>query len=368
MWHEIREQAVDVPDISGLEGGFGSIHRLPPTRYVARYRGSDGVIHSAPLTFDTKAQAYVWLATVRADMSRGLWRPPTEKPLTFGEYAESWVTDRTLKPTTRSHYRRILTRHLLPTFGPMPLKSITPDVVVDWHSKRGTDTPTKRAHEYALLRSILGSAVKDHLIDWSPCNIGGAGNSRRAHRIRTATLEELTALTQAMPERYRLMVTLAAWCALRFGELTELRRGDIDLHDGVIRVRRGVFRVDGASTLPSPKADAETRDVAIPPHIVAAISAHLSATVSRGCDELLFPAADGVSHLATSTFYGRKAMTTQRGFGFNAAREAAGRPDLRLHDLRHTGAVLAAQAGATLSELMSRLGHSSAGAARRPSL
>lgn len=50
---------------------------------------------------------------------------------------------------------------------------------------------------------------------------------------------------------------------------------------------------------------------------------------------------------------------------FYRARQAAGRPDLRWHDLRHTGAVLAAQTGATLAELMSRLGHSTAGAAIR---
>ena len=43
----------------------------------------------------------------------------------------------------------------------------------------------------------------------------------------------------------------------------------------------------------------------------------------------------------------------------------AGRPDLRFHDLRHTGAVLAAQTGATLAELMGRLGHSTPGAAMR---
>ena len=43
----------------------------------------------------------------------------------------------------------------------------------------------------------------------------------------------------------------------------------------------------------------------------------------------------------------------------------AGRPDLRFHDLRHTGAVLAAQTGATLAELMGRLGHSTSSAAMR---
>lgn len=44
---------------------------------------------------------------------------------------------------------------------------------------------------------------------------------------------------------------------------------------------------------------------------------------------------------------------------------AAGRPDLRFHDLRHTGATLAAATGATLAELMTRLGHSTPAAALR---
>lgn len=47
------------------------------------------------------------------------------------------------------------------------------------------------------------------------------------------------------------------------------------------------------------------------------------------------------------------------------ARCVAGRPDPRWHDLRHTGAVLAASTGATLAELMARLGHSTPSAALR---
>lgn len=50
---------------------------------------------------------------------------------------------------------------------------------------------------------------------------------------------------------------------------------------------------------------------------------------------------------------------------WDAARRAAGRPDLRLHDLRHTGAVEAARHGATLAELMGRLGHTTPAMALR---
>ena len=66
----------------------------------------------------------------------------------------------------------------------------------------------------------------------------------------------------------RLMVLLAAWCGLRFGELTELRRSDVDLKNGRIKIRRAVVRVDGKAIVGTPKSDAGTRDVAIPPHLL----------------------------------------------------------------------------------------------------
>lgn len=48
---------------------------------------------------------------------------------------------------------------------------------------------------------------------------------------------------------------------------------------------------------------------------------------------------------------------------FKRTRTVAGRPVLRLHDLRHTGATMGDQAGATLAELVNRLGHSDVRAA-----
>jgi integrase len=95
-------------------------------------------------------------------------------------------------------------------------------------------------------------------------------------------------------------------------------------------------------------------DVAIPPHITPAVERHLAEYVGASADSLLFPAKRG-GHLQPSTFK----------LYFYKARAKAKRPDLRFHDLRHSGAVMAAQAGATLAELMSRLGHSTPAAALR---
>jgi len=96
--------------------------------------------------------------------------------------------------------------------------------------------------------------------------------------------------------------------------------------------------------------------VAIPPHLIPVVRAHLKNNAGKGKDALLFPAAAySNAHMAPSTLYK----------GHYPARRAAGRDDLRWHDLRHTGAVLAAQTGATLAELMGRLGYSTPGAAMR---
>jgi len=337
--------------------GFGAIRKLPSGRWQASYVGPDTIRHQAPVTFETSEDAEGWLTDRRREIKNEDWTPPRSKrAVTFGDHAERWLTNRKLKPRTRYHYRKLLDAKILPTFKNVALKHMTADLIDDWHYRMGESTPTSRAHAYGLLRTILGDAVQRRLIDYNPCHIRGAGNSKRVKQIEPATLPEIEALTKAMPERYQLMILLAAWCGLRFGEITELRRKDVDTTHGVVKVRRAVVRVDGEFVVGTPKSDAGTRDVTIPPHLLPIVRAHLASNITGGRDGLLFPAAgDPSKHLAPATLYRV----------FYKAREAAGRPDLRFHDLRHTGAVLAASTGASLAELMARLGHSTAGAAMR---
>ena len=130
---------------------------------------------------------------------------------------------------------------------------------------------------------------------------------------------------------------------------------DVDVATGTVRVVRALSWVGGEPIVGTPKSAAGTRVVSIPPHILPAIAHHLDTMTTPAADALLFPGRDGVSHLQPSTMHRHWRM----------AREAAGRPDLRVHDLRHTGATMAARAGATLAELQEWLGHSSVNAALR---
>ena len=352
LLHATREHRLAKPRARKQREPFGRIRKLPSGRHQAAYIGPDLALHRPAGTFETLLDARAWLSQERRSIDAGTWTPParrnTSRPATLGAFAPRWLADRQLKPRTRDLYRRLLDQKILPTLADAALKDITTLTVRDWYATLDPDQPTRRAHAYALLRTILGSAVTDGLIAVNPCHIRGAGASKRKHQIEIATPDQLQTIIEALPDRYAAMILLATWCALRFGELTELRRGDIDLKRGRIHVRRAVTWVDGQPIVGAPKSDAGIRTVAFPPHLVPAVRDHLAEHTAWGKDALLWPAAQKGGQLAHGTFFKT----------WDKARKAAGRPDLRLHDLRHTGAVYAAQAGATLAELMGRLGHS----------
>jgi integrase len=316
--------------------------------------------HTGPGTFLAKIDAEAWLSAEQRLIALNIWTPPSVRnrpsvgPVLFGEYAETWLLERDLLPRTRAHYRQLLDRLILPRFADVPVKDITPVAVRTWYANLEKGKPTLRAHAYGLLRTILNTAVTDELVASNPCHVRGAGITKRVKKIKTPSQDELARLVVEMPPRYRGMVLLASGCALRFGEITELRRKDVDLKAGVLHIRRAVAWVDCRPVVGKPKSEAGIRDVAIPPHLIPALRAHLAEHAQWGRDGLLFPSAAG-RHLPTSSLYKV----------FYPARARAGLPDLRFHDLRHQGATWAASTGATLAELMARLGHSTPAAAMR---
>ena len=321
------------------------------------------------MTFGSKDDAIAWLSARRADIEMQVWAPEvaargvaSRTVPTLQAYADVWLETRKTKgagfdPPPGAQYRMLLAKFIYPTFGEERIDKISNEDVNDWYDVVAPGRETIRAQSYSLLRTIFASAASERphpLIPYNPAHIRGAGNTKRVHHVEPATLDELRVIVAELPDRYKLMALLAAWCAMRFGELAELRRGDIDLRTNRVKVRRGVVRVGGEFIIGQPKSDAGVRDVAFPPHLMPLVKDHLSKNTAPGRDALLFPAsADENSHIAPSTLYRV----------YYPAREAAGRKDLRWHDLRHTGAVLAAQTWATLAELMGRLGHTTPGAA-----
>ena len=344
---------------------FGNVSKLPSGRWRARYpdpsyRGPDRAPWiNAPTTFLTKGDANAWVSAREAEIIEHRWRPappPARPAQTFADYSARWLAGRELKPSTIREYTGIM-KHLVAAFGTRYVDEIAGADIREWYATLDRTKPAARAHLYALLHNVLNGAVEDELIDVNPCRIRAAGTTKRLRKVQPATLAQLANLVAELPDRYRVLILTAAWCALRFGELTELRRHDIELADddgaAWLHIRRAVtWPTAHTPVVSTPKSDAGIRDVAIPPHLVPLIRAHIERYAMPGPDGLVFPNTEG-SHMHHGSMYKV----------FRRARKAIGRSDLRFHDLRHTGATMAAQAGATMRELMDRLGHSTPQAA-----
>ena len=208
------------------------------------------------------------------------------------------------------------------------------------------------AKSYRLLHAVLNTATEDGLIRRNPCHIKGAGQEDSAER-QVISLGTLLKLLDLVPPRYRALVLLATFASLRFGELAGLRRRELDLEQCTVRVAISTAETDDGRLIDDdPKSVAGRRTVSFPKEVAPELRWHLATFAEPGPDGLVFVGPMG-GRLRRSNF--RRIWTK--------ARNEIGLPDLHFHDLRHTGNNMAAGQGASLRELMERMGHSSARAA-----
>jgi integrase len=337
---------------------FGTARRLPSGRWQVRYYDQAGVRHTAPRTFPSKADANRYLAQVEADLLRGAWTDPRLARITFGEWVERWwPTTADLRPGTRTLYRYLLRRFLLPAFEATALGRIDAMAVRSWLAglhEAGAVTPTTIAKAYRLLRRILNVAVEAGYLPRNPVAIKGAGLERAAE-MRHVSIPQLHALAETVPCRYRALVLVAGYGGLRWGELVGLRRHRVDLAEGRIYVVEQAAEVAGKFIESPPKTLTGQRVVILPAVAMAALAGHLEEFAAPKPDGLVFPSGRG-TYLQPSNF---------SRLVWRPAVKQLGLDGLRFHDLRHTAATLAAAAGATTRELMERMGHTSPAVALR---
>jgi integrase len=270
------------------------------------------------------------------------------------------------------------------------------------------------AKAYRLLRAVMTTAVEDdNMLSRNPCRIKGAGDEHAEERP-VLTVRQVLDLAERVgrrpvgnirstPDGYRLrfsrhgemrtsperyptrqqaeralwkmaddgrvdlthdrrfyaLVLLTTFASLRWGEATALRRADIDLAAGTVRIRAAyVERSTGEMLIGPPKSRAGRRIVGIPAAIVPDLTQHLAIYVKDEPGALVFPGAKG-GPIRRGNFNKMSAWPQ--------AVASIGMPGLHFHDLRHTGNQFAAnsasKSGAGLRDLMARMGHDSERAA-----
>jgi integrase len=291
------------------------------------------------------------------------WSTPRLARVTLDEFATKWLRTRpNLRPRTRETYESQLRLHIRPATGDIELGKIelgklTPATVREWRAQLSMRlTPNTVAKCYRLLRTILETAVADELITRNPCAIKGAGVERVAERP-VATVEQVWALADATPPRYRCLILLAGFLGLRRGELLGLECRHVDLLHRTIRVEQQQIELNtGELIVSAPKTEAGVRTVALPAFLVPELESHLGRFAAPGRNGRVFTGE-------------RSDVLRKRAVDRNWARARVAVADLpdgfHFHDLRHTANTITAGTGASTAELMHRMGHASSAAALR---
>jgi integrase len=392
---------------------FGNVRKRESGRYQIRYLGPDGLMHTGPETYARKSDADRALVLIEAQITANEWTDPDRGKVPLGDYAQAWIVQRPgLRPRTADLYRWLLRKHIAPRLGGVQLGKLSTSMVREWRAALLADgvSVSVAAKAYRLLRAILMTAVDDDkILPHNPCRIRGAGTEdagerpvltvaqvfelagqvgrrpvgnirqvpggyrlrfRRNGEMRTSpevfltraeagqALRKLTLGGRAdctHDRRFHALVLLATFASLRWGEATALRRRDLDLDAGTVRVRAAyVERSTGEMLLGPPKSKAGRRVVGVPAAIIPALRQHLAIFVKGDEDALVFPGPMG-GPLRRGNF--------NRASAWPQAVASIGLPGLHFHDLRHTGNHFAGASGARLRDLMSRMGHDSERAA-----
>jgi integrase len=393
---------------------FGNIRKRASGRYQIRYPGPDGRLRAGPETYERKSDAERALALIEAQVISGEWADSDRNKIKLQDYAAYWIAQRAgLRPRTLDLYTWLCSKHINPHMGGVPLGRLTTPMIREWRAKllRGGVSVSMAAKAYRLLRSILTTAVEeDKILPRNPCRVRGAGTELTPERpvLTVAQVFELAELVGRRPvgnirrlpdgqyrlryrrhgvmrtapeiystrraaeaalwamgtdgradydhdRRYRALVLLATFASLRWGEATALRRCDLDLATGIVRVHAAYAeRSTGELVLGPPKSRAARRILGVPSSIVPALREHLSLFVGPEAEALMFPGVKG-GPLRRSNF--------NKMAAWPQAVRVIGAAGLHFHDLRHTGNHFAAASGASLKDLMARMGHDSERAA-----
>jgi integrase len=273
---------------------------------------------------------------------------------------QSTCTSKSIEIKTRSHPARTWARSMgIPT---SMHGRISPQLIQSWIDagapmikcyKESASGSVQLAQAYRFLRAILNVAKDDGIIKENPCSIKGAGTPRHGERP-ILTPEQIAALAGEVPDRYSLLVILAAYSSIRSSELFGLQRKHINELQSVIKIEHQLtnYASDQDLFVP-PKTEAGIRDVPIAKDLMSELIKHMDLFVIDASPEaLIFTTSTGLP-----LFRGRKSW-------FVTAKRRLDLDHVHFHDLRHTGQSLAMVRGANTKDLQRRAGQSSEAAAR----
>lgn len=299
---------------------------------------------------------------------------PAGRVPTVGEWLTVWlehIAAAKVRPNTLRGYRTYVDRYLIPLLGSHRIDRLTPEHVENaWKQllevgrpetgesgrpvKPLSSTSAHQAHRI-LARALKVAQQRGH-VQRNVATMVDAPAVAETEMTPLTKAEARRILAAAEGDRLQARWSIALSLGLRQGEVLGLTWDNVDLDQGVIRVRQALSRQKGVGLVLGPvKSRAGRRVLKIPKVLLAELKAHRK--------------AQSAERLAAGTWWadGDYVFTTLEGkpidpradwAAWRALLVAAGVDAVRLHDARHTAATFLLAKGVPTRVVMEILGHS----------
>ncbi|MBX3047660.1 MAG: site-specific integrase [Anaerolineales bacterium] len=330
----------------------GAIYQKDNGRWQAQF-SIDGKRFSK--SFSSRKECVNWLREMANQKDQGLTARGVD--LTFEEFFEKWLLliEPRVRHKTWLQYKGIGNYHLLPKFGKVKLADLKPVAIQDFYAEKLKGGLGARSVQllHGVLRSSLGFAERQGLIPYSPTRRVDKPTFRPPEMKFLSDVQVRSLLLTTEGSWLGMVLQMAVTTGMRQGELLGLRWSDVDWASATVLVRRQLQRIPYKGLVFSePKSRSGIRTVQLGRLTLRKLMQYREQQEARFAlgenkENLLFPSSDGTPKEP-------RVLLAQ----FKAALKAAGLPEMRFHDLRHTAASLMLMSGMELIRIARQLGHS----------
>ncbi|MCF0142408.1 MAG: site-specific integrase [Parasporobacterium sp.] len=307
--------------------------------------------------------------------------PKVNQRITFAKFVPVWQEKhgRFLSPNSEHGNNAILNARLVPYFGPVQLRKMSPSMIIDYFEElrlegRCMNKDAKLSsgailNIFRFLRAFLNKAVDLGYLSSNPCLKIPKDKVPKAVRKKPQILEEeelsiflqkLFALKDtATNTKHKLFCYLSIIDGGRLGEHLSLTWDDIEMERKVIHITKAAYTDgNGNSGIKSTKTESSVRDVYIDDVVIDLLKKHKAYQeawlAKHGIEN-----TDGLVFLKTRLDRASIATRSMFWHWLDSFLRKNGLKHIGVHGLRRIAASYAINNNVSLSSVQAMLGHSS---------
>ena len=353
--------------------GSGSIRQRPDGRWEARVTlGTDpgtGKPIRKSIYGDSQKAVRQALAQAVAAVDTGSYFEASN--MTLARWVQIWLDEYCgdKKWSTVKHYKAQAKTHIVPKLGAVRLSALsTPQIQAFYNGlTRGGLAAKSVRNVHGILTKCLSTAVSVGYLRTNPCNAAILPRVQKAE-IKPLNDEQVREfLKVADGDEYGIMLKVILFTGLREGEALGLTWDVIDFAAGTIKVCKQLQKrpIEDGGFVFAPLKNNKTRILKPAPYVMNLLKQRRREEAEQRIKAGEYwrgwqSAVERETALVFTSVLGEHIHPQTLVRHFKKIVTAMGIPSARVHDLRHTFAVLSLQNGDSVKTVQDALGHATA--------